>query len=361
MEINRLNYEIYFLDFLEGNLPEHMVAGLMDFLSLNPDLQDEFTLLSEDGEISLPDEQILFQQKDTLKKKVSVYTDHNDLFETHCIASMEGDLTPAAQAGLDEFIAANPEKSFEFQAFLKTRLQPELTVTFPGKSRIRRMSVLPFTQYQTRFVFSIAASFLVIFVSYFFYQQTGNSAIPEVAVISGNHSSIQESLEEPGVNSDLLAPFEQNAVVSTTESSEENNLMEEENPALLRIANLTFAERISCSQLTITPDRIISFDSRSVKVYPAAGMEVASVNDPLTPKQYVNYLFKNRLLNQPKDEIDPNRIYAWEIADAGVRGIEKLTGREVTFNRVTESNGGVSSFELEAGRFGFSRSVSRSE
>ena len=56
MEINRQNYEQYFIDYLDGKLNEKQVGILMSFLEFNPDLKVEFTDIEKmsliaDGEL----------------------------------------------------------------------------------------------------------------------------------------------------------------------------------------------------------------------------------------------------------------------------------------------------------------------
>ena len=41
MEINRNNYEIFMLDYIEGNLPLDIREDLICFLNNNPDLKDD--------------------------------------------------------------------------------------------------------------------------------------------------------------------------------------------------------------------------------------------------------------------------------------------------------------------------------
>ena len=42
MKINRNNYEIFFVDYSDGKLSENQIENLMAFISLNPDLEEEF-------------------------------------------------------------------------------------------------------------------------------------------------------------------------------------------------------------------------------------------------------------------------------------------------------------------------------
>lgn len=58
MKISRSNYEIFFLDYLDGTLSANRVDDFLDFLKNNPDLADELKGVSN---ISLySGEQVLF-------------------------------------------------------------------------------------------------------------------------------------------------------------------------------------------------------------------------------------------------------------------------------------------------------------
>ena len=88
-QINRHNYEVFFIDYLEGKLPSSRADELIAFLRENPDLYDE---LQSWEEVRLcPDETIRMEPKDGLKKH-SILPDANH-FDEICIASIEGDLT----------------------------------------------------------------------------------------------------------------------------------------------------------------------------------------------------------------------------------------------------------------------------
>ena len=70
IDINRNNYEEYFLDFLEGNLSPSENDLLMSFLNSNPDLKEELELLNELPEIRIEE---TFLEKSTLKKPSKIH------------------------------------------------------------------------------------------------------------------------------------------------------------------------------------------------------------------------------------------------------------------------------------------------
>ena len=72
MKINRNNYEIFFLDYHEGNLDAAKLEELLIFVENNPDLKEEFENFEE---ISIPiDESIKFDLKKSLKKTSFINT-----------------------------------------------------------------------------------------------------------------------------------------------------------------------------------------------------------------------------------------------------------------------------------------------
>ncbi len=92
MNINRNNYEIYFLDYLENRLTPDRKTQLMCFLDQNPDLKEEFEYFDN---IQIPvDDSIHCEEKSKLKKPdiKSIGNIHAGNYEDLFIAKIEGDL-----------------------------------------------------------------------------------------------------------------------------------------------------------------------------------------------------------------------------------------------------------------------------
>ena len=90
MAIDRHNYEVYLIDYLDGNLPPDQVELLMVFLKNNPDIQEEFEGI-KDAVLVNNDEQ--FPNKPLLKKNKSSIAGIETELDYLCIASIEGDIT----------------------------------------------------------------------------------------------------------------------------------------------------------------------------------------------------------------------------------------------------------------------------
>lgn len=128
--ITRDNYESYFVDYLEGNLPEDQIDQFLDFLNQNPDLKEELHLFEE---VVLPEENILFTEKQNLRKSPA---DETIRFENKAIALLEGDLSKHESQAFDAYLDKFPELRKEYEQFEKTRLIPDLSIRYTTKNKL---------------------------------------------------------------------------------------------------------------------------------------------------------------------------------------------------------------------------------
>lgn len=134
MKINRSNYEIYFLDYLDGNLPDNQIDEFLDFLEKNPDLHEELKSVSE---IKLSPGQETFQQKEILLKDGKSGVSE---FDYQAVAYLEGDLEGDDEKTFVETITKDEAQEKQFDLFLKTKLHPDPQVVFPDKEKLYRKS-----------------------------------------------------------------------------------------------------------------------------------------------------------------------------------------------------------------------------
>ncbi|MCW0482420.1 hypothetical protein [Gaoshiqia sediminis] len=133
MKISRSNYEIYFLDYLDGTLPANRVDEFLDFLKNNPDLADELKGVSN---INLyPGDQVFFCKKNELLKDPRIESAD---FDYRTVAYLEGDLEPPEQQRLLEEVADDPAKQKSFDLMMRLRLQVDETTRFPDKKSLMR-------------------------------------------------------------------------------------------------------------------------------------------------------------------------------------------------------------------------------
>lgn len=155
MNINRNNYEAFFLDYYDGGLSPVEVAEMLVFLQENPDLENIF---EDYKEIILSGGGGVFPEKLILKKK---YTESeietilaSEITKDNCnhffIVEMEGILSSEQKNRLDIFLLKNPELKNVYVLFQKCKLQAE-AINFEEKQLLKQ-EIITTENYEEFFV-----------------------------------------------------------------------------------------------------------------------------------------------------------------------------------------------------------------
>jgi len=141
MEINRTNYEEYFLEYLDGGLAPDQVEMVELFLETNPDLKIELEHLR--GAFLASEETVVFAPKEALKKHIEPWEGINaDNYDEYLIREMENDLSEAEQKQLNHFIELNPTLAKERQGYQLLGLEADDLVRYSDTEELKRV-VLP--------------------------------------------------------------------------------------------------------------------------------------------------------------------------------------------------------------------------
>ncbi len=137
MKVNRDNYEIWIIDYLDGRLTSGQVDELMAFFEENPELKEEFESFEP---VSLQPEDLRFEQKDRLKKTliVAVGEINENNYEKFFTGWYENDLSPMQKQEVISFIGKNPHLKKEFDLHGQLILKADNRVVFPGKSQLKK-------------------------------------------------------------------------------------------------------------------------------------------------------------------------------------------------------------------------------
>lgn len=170
MEINKSNYEIYFLDFYEGNLSAEMQAELFLFLEQHPELRSEFKNFEL---VKLPESDIQFPDKSILKKEI--VTEEN--IQHYLVAKLEGDLNKEELHELNKFLFSHPQFKKDEKLFELTKLSPDKNIVFENKSSLKK--AIPIAEGRKRvYYFSVAAAAcIVLLISFYFLNKDAGTQI----------------------------------------------------------------------------------------------------------------------------------------------------------------------------------------
>ena len=137
--INRQNYEVYLIDYLEGTLSPALQAEVQAFLQRNPDIEQELDGLAS-MRIDVPE--VAYEQQAELRMVSHPEVGDMPELDYLCIAQLEGDLTLHESERLQQLEQQYPEATRTAQqAIALTKLQPDMQCVYAHKSQLKRVAL----------------------------------------------------------------------------------------------------------------------------------------------------------------------------------------------------------------------------
>ncbi|MEO7768031.1 MAG: hypothetical protein ABIS01_11415 [Ferruginibacter sp.] len=126
--INRENYETFFLLYVDNELSLAERKAVDEFVLLNPDLQEELVMLQQS--ILVPDE-IVFNDKKYLLKNGNLPAG----IEEKLLSYLDNELSPTERNEMAAMIVRDAEIEKEWKILRQTKVLPE-TIVFDGKKNL---------------------------------------------------------------------------------------------------------------------------------------------------------------------------------------------------------------------------------
>lgn len=168
IKINRGNYEVFVVDFIDGNLSPDETAVFMKFLEKHPDIEEEVRGLSEISITGAPD---TYKEKTILKKQeiasVNNITESN--YEEAFFAYHEGDMVDSEKIDVEKFLGLNPQLKEEFTLHSNLYVKPDTAIIYNNKLSLRKR-----TYYIPASVWSAAAVIILLLGWWFTTSEDGN-------------------------------------------------------------------------------------------------------------------------------------------------------------------------------------------
>lgn len=353
MELNRDNYEAYFLDFLEGNLTPEQEEMLNRFLKFNPDLEEELHSFSF---LSISPENTNYPEKASLKKEIpptaeSLSPGNFDIF---CIAYLEGDLSEAQKEALFNFLEENPSYAEILDTYRLTHLVPE-NIAFPGKGKIHKRKVSGF---QWRILVPLAAAAAIALMLIFKPSLAPESVeIASVEVPEKKPEKVKETIQPYKANNQLPATLN---VIRTKSSpvpqsdyrkNDQNQDLNEKDknntssPKPQRMADLDLGQRL------IQP---VPYENEMI--YPEAVPPPAINKSSLSLAELARYQFR-RASNAMEEE----DVLLWNLASSGIKELNRLTGSEAQLLASRNEEGSISGFQFRSKYLNVTAPIAREE
>jgi hypothetical protein len=362
MKIDRSNYEIWLIDWLDGNLNDQEAEQLRLFLNENPDIKAEaedldiFTLVSSGAP---------FIDKDLLKRSPKGIS--QEQFEYLSVASLENDLSEAQQLELEEIVSNNPAKREIFEQIGRLKLNPARTI-YKHKNRLKRRTAAQ-SAIRISLIFASAAAVIALMISLYLPLA---EPLPDINPKNAQLVPALEIHNPPEQNKSATVdiekaklPLEEKTILALTSHSEAAKDQEAE-PVETEdnIAPATTASEYTIPEvktIALHPDfelsRVPSNNRLVASNFPTILIEDEAFRSSIG--RFIARNFREKLL---KEETPPDSpLKGFEIAEAGVAGINKIFGWEMELDKKKNETGDVKSVSFSSRIIKFSAPVKKTE
>ncbi|MCK9616795.1 MAG: hypothetical protein M0R21_03065 [Lentimicrobiaceae bacterium] len=366
MNIHRGNYEIYFLDYLEGRLSPKEVERLLFFMEDNPGLKAELEGL--DTITLYPDETAHFTTKDALKKNVisSVDAINENNYEEFFIASLEGEKTPAEQKNLKLFIEKNPGLKKEYDLLAQTFLIPDTNLVYDRKQQLKKFVILSLSQRQLYRATAFAASLLLLAGLFFLLNRekplvTTQYSLAEMKQKSEVKSSA--SAQQKKTPATKIRKIPRKVIINRTSLSEVlpalSSQGNDENAAAIQrteSAPLQTMPALTARELNNNmPLNPFNYDFGYRNYYTAVFYDLQLVaaiqfNQSLaaeqkkarTPIEYARMGLKNLFSSRDAEDVSGEyKVSFWDVAHVGLKGFNAVTGSNFDLKKQQDTESGT--------------------
>jgi hypothetical protein len=347
MNVNRSNYEIWLIDLLEGNLSEKEAEVVTIFLKMNPDIREEFDNLSS-STLELPKE--VFQNKKKIQKLVADIPESQ--FEILCAAYVENDLQAESKAELHKIADSARERMRTFKLISRTKLIPP-SIVYKHKNLLLRTTPLQRVIRLAAIGLSSAAAitlFVIIFLaeSRSLKDNSGNSAqvFPAYTKLKEQYFEIRAE-NAIRVYPKGIVPKEKRYIpvpTFTSELSQSDTTQTNAREVLLADVQISPLPPVAINR---TADFGLGEDYTSSLI--ALNNTVTlppDMDDMSNVGRFITKIFREKILREKVASETPLKGY--EIAEAGVAGLNLLFGWEMALNEKNDENGELTSVSFSS-------------
>jgi hypothetical protein len=363
MKIDRSNYEIWFIDWLDCKLDDYQAQQLRLFLASNPDLQEE---LGEMADLRINPPSIEYSGKRNIQKVPSDITDLQ--FEHLCVAYIENDLSKDELAELSNITSDDQNRRKVLELYKKLKLTPSKIKFIKKKSILRRTPLQKVVRISVAGL-SVAASLAILVTSYYLMGGNREDKAANFSMLILNegrviHSSIPQQIEytfpEFSKSYDGKSTVTSKPAVNKLTARSVYPKTEDNNIKVPHLESL-YTEKILPVEVPHNSDIYLLYHSH-IEI---SGLIPLSLNDQIIPEKrwaagrFFARVFREKILKEQSTDDSPLKGY--EIAEAGVSGLNKLFGWEMAFEKNNDENGELKSIYFSSKILKIQTPVNRTE
>ena len=322
MIINRQNYQVWVTDYYDGRLDNFQVEVLKEFMSKNPDLMSEFEdypelFLHEEGEDSF-DKGSLFKTPEQLT---------NEQVEHYSIALMEGDLEEDQKQEILELQKTDPRFRENINVYGRIKLRP-VEAEYPAKSGLIKIPARRRTLRIITNSLSVAASVAILFSLFFIFTRNERTYMADQIIASGEQAieeteSSRDRVSAIDISEGLPAYIVARTDITVSDPVPVNNIILPEHQPDHRKEIISISPLTAKAEIEINPMKH-HYLLAEANTYSISPLIMDSINTSLSVREFIAFHFRKEILNDEDPDIE--KLKAWEIADAGIKGFNKILG-----------------------------------
>lgn len=362
MRPDRTNYEIWLVDYLDGTLDTGRQRELLLFLDENPDIREELSDMLK-YRIIQPVEK--FSCKNSLKKTQADLSESQ--FELLCVAASENDITEDQKSELDEIIDGNPEKRKIAEQIRRIKLVPPLA-EYRYKSRLKKLT-LPQKIIRYSVISISAAAAILVLVTIL---RNPVLTVPDNQLLATSNDTVhKESVTTHKPENFITRQPELVADnVNHAAAKKDHNIQEgikSDNQAILvsekteTASSLSFIRNSEISKIDYSRSVSLSNNEISRTLVAINLIPVPDIPEEERPglNESITRFFREKIFKSETKE--KGSLKGYEIADAGINGLNRLFGWEMSLEKKTDEKGEVNSVYFNSRLLKFNAPVKKSE
>ena len=315
MNINRNNYEEYFLLYADDELSKAERKMVEVFVKENPEFREEFCMLKLT--INIPDEEIKLDDKSFLFKKESSFFINKNNYEEVFVLYHDNELSEKEKLETENFVAKHPEVKSEFELITKAKLVFDSTVVYPDKNELYRKekSGKVISMKIWRYV---AAAVLVGFglwisVPYFTNQAAKTPAVAQIK------EKKAKSIEPSTQNVAPIKPKKESSQVATIKDNNETDQAVKKSPREKPVLKEKKSVEVAKSEVKLPHSSL----TKSIQQLKQEPVETVALNAPKEKIQNKTENFQkaieteaNTPVQKTEPEVQPNYARTASYSDA---------------------------------------------
>lgn len=328
--INIHNYELFFLDFAEGNLSKSQIKDLNNFLLQNPNLKKE---LDSFENLQLLPEDIKYEYKDELIKQTQSELFDITNFEYLAVAEIENDISNDEKEELYNITSKNSKLNLEFNIFKKTTLKNYENIIYPLKTQLKRRTIYDYVKTSSYAVAAIIALFLTLNI--FIFNKT-NNVTSIASVINLKNKTIKP--------------------VKNIKTYKEKQIKENKKQKFSNSHNQTNSK--------LTTNKIFAFDDngshKNADIYNKLNVSIPSLKTETLIFEKNNSEIEDLQSNIAYTNTrKPEKDKVWKYAEAGIKMWKIVSSSDIEMNNKYKTDGSIGKLDVYASNIRFSKTFNR--